>query len=240
MLAGLSTPELERCVVGTRSRQLSDPDHQMRDGGDSARRECAKCVEGLARSGRGAALAPPGGAGSWLAAVVDAVETAERQQQQQQQQQQQLGAPGPLAGAAGAAAAASTVAAAPVARSGRRGSSSRFRGVSWDRAHKNWQARLYVPGEKVHYLGHHGSEEAAGRAYDAEVRRRNLPNLGLYFLAEGEAPATAAAPVARWPSGFRGVSLHKQSAKWQARLCLPGKKLHCLDLHASEEAAAWA
>jgi len=98
-------------------------------------------------------------------------------------------------GAAVAAAAARTVAASPDARVPR--GSSRFTGVYWSKATKKWQAALHVPGEKKqHYLGVFASEEAAARARDAEVRRRNLLTARLNFPAEGEATATELAALA--------------------------------------------
>ena len=98
-------------------------------------------------------------------------------------------------GAAVAAAAARTVAASPDARVPR--GSSRFTGVYWSKTTKKWQAALHVPGEKKqHYLGVFASEDAAARARDAEVRRRNLPTARLNFPAEGEATATELAALA--------------------------------------------
>jgi hypothetical protein len=49
---------------------------------------------------------------------------------------------------------------------GPRGGSSRFKGVSWDRATGNWRANIQIDG-KGRNLGRFADEEAAARAYDS-------------------------------------------------------------------------
>ena len=158
----------------------------------------------------------------------------EQQEQQQQEQQERPGAPAPPAGTATAPARA----AAPIAP-GRRGS-SRFRGVSWYKEREKWMASLYIGEKKRRFLGCHDSEEDAAKAYDAEVRKRNLSTTLLNFPVEGEAPA----PVARGSlksSRFLGVSWHKAQRKWRARLYVHSeRKDHFLGFFAAEEAAARA
>ena len=160
----------------------------------------------------------------------------EQQEQQQQEQQERPGAPALPAGTAAATAPAR--AAAPIAP-GRRGS-SRFRGVSWYKEREKWMASLYIGEKKRRFLGCHDSEEDAAKAYDAEVRKRNLSTTLLNFPVEGEAPA----PVARGSlksSRFLGVSWHKAQRKWRARLYVHSeRKDHFLGFFAAEEAAARA
>ncbi len=43
--------------------------------------------------------------------------------------------------------------------------SSRYRGVCWDKAHSKWKAQIMSSG-KNHYLGNFADEAAAARAYD--------------------------------------------------------------------------
>ena len=51
----------------------------------------------------------------------------------------------------------------------RRGCSSQFKGVSWDKARHKWQAYIRVNGKKQHF-GRHTSELEAARAYDSAAR----------------------------------------------------------------------
>lgn len=62
--------------------------------------------------------------------------------------------------------------------------SSRFKGVSWDKARAKWQAGIKVDRHNL-YLGRFADEVEAARAYDAEARSRfgdfaslNLPEGG--------------------------------------------------------------
>jgi hypothetical protein len=49
------------------------------------------------------------------------------------------------------------------------GGTSRYKGVSWDKQAGKWLA-VIRPQRKRRYLGHHVTEEAAARAYDAAAR----------------------------------------------------------------------
>jgi hypothetical protein len=49
-------------------------------------------------------------------------------------------------------------------------SSSRFKGVTWNRGLQKWQAQIKVDGRSRH-LGLHADEREAARAYDAAARR---------------------------------------------------------------------
>ena len=50
-----------------------------------------------------------------------------------------------------------------------RGSSSKYLGVSWNRARGRWRAQIKRD-RKLHFLGYHDLEEDAARAYDAAAR----------------------------------------------------------------------
>ena len=47
---------------------------------------------------------------------------------------------------------------------------SKYRGVSWEKRRRRWEANIYANG-KQHYLGQFKDEEAAARAYDAASER---------------------------------------------------------------------
>lgn len=42
---------------------------------------------------------------------------------------------------------------------------SKFKGVTWDKRHKYWQARIVIDGKQYH-LGYYNTEELAALAYD--------------------------------------------------------------------------
>ena len=54
----------------------------------------------------------------------------------------------------------------------KRGGSSRYKGVCWNRFRSCWVANIRVDG-KTEYLGSFKSERAAARAYDAAAKRRS-------------------------------------------------------------------
>lgn len=51
----------------------------------------------------------------------------------------------------------------------RRGTSSRFKGVYWDKREQRWVASITVDG-KCHWIGQYTDEERAARAYDVFAR----------------------------------------------------------------------
>jgi len=93
--------------------------------------------------------------------------------------------------------------------------SSRFKGVSWDKSNGTWKARCMGKG-----LGYHATEEAAALAYDNYVKD------GVDSVKRREGTSS---------SRFKGVSWNKSHGNWTAEC--KGKRLGC---HATEEAAAQA
>ena len=99
---------------------------------------------------------------------------------------------------------------------------SKYTGVSWDKARKKWVARKREKGKKV-YLGYYADEEAAARAVTEYVER------GVVALP-GRGGVT---------SEHTGVSWNKALNKWVAQQRENGKKVH-LGYYVDEEDAARA
>ncbi len=62
--------------------------------------------------------------------------------------------------------------------------SSRFRGVSLNKASRKWEARIRESG-KNHYLGSFTDEEAAARAFDNAAIAMRGPSAVCNFIREG-------------------------------------------------------
>ena len=60
---------------------------------------------------------------------------------------------------------------------------SGFKGVSWDRRRRRWQAHIRAYGKKIH-LGGFDSPAAAANAYDREAIRRHGPFARLNYPVE--------------------------------------------------------
>ena len=54
-------------------------------------------------------------------------------------------------------------------RKSREGSTSKYKGVSWDKQNKKWRAQYSYKG-KVYYLGRYECEEEAAKAYDEATK----------------------------------------------------------------------
>jgi len=127
----------------------------------------------------------------------------------------------------------------------RKKSTSRLRGVSWDKGSKKWQARITIGGEEKR-LGMFVDEADAGRAFDGAAIANNLDR-PLNFPAPGPGGAASSAvaveqsersrltarPTAKRAGGkrrkkstsrLRGVNWDKGSKKWQARITIGGKE----------------
>lgn len=66
--------------------------------------------------------------------------------------------------------------------------SSRFKGVSWDRSRSKWQSKITTDG-RCKNLGRYDSEEAAARAYDAAAEAQWGAFARLNFPSGGEVDA---------------------------------------------------
>ncbi|CAG9461796.1 unnamed protein product [Pedinophyceae sp. YPF-701] len=128
------------------------------------------------------------------------------------------------------------------------GEGARWKGVSWDKQQRKWQAHISVRGRMIK-LGRYDCAETAALAYNeaCEILGWQVANdLGAARAAVLAAPAggsyirssTAAAKLRglrshcapeapkRRTSRFVGVGWHKINAKWQAQMCLQAKQLN--------------
>ena len=80
----------------------------------------------------------------------------------------------------------------------RKKSTSRLRGVNWDKGSKKWQARITIGGKEKR-LGRFVDEADAGRAFDGAVIANNLDR-PLNFPAPGPGGAASSAAVVAVPS----------------------------------------
>jgi hypothetical protein len=108
---------------------------------------------------------------------------------------------------------------------------SRFRGVSWHKARKQWQVRLSVGG-KQKFISYSTDEVEAAHAYDAHAiangieTPRNFPNEAedeVVAEAERRRAAKKRKRSASKSSRFRGVSWSKSTKKWAVRIKVRGK-----------------
>uniref|UniRef100_A0A061REF3 Pathogenesis-related genes transcriptional activator n=1 Tax=Tetraselmis sp. GSL018 TaxID=582737 RepID=A0A061REF3_9CHLO len=107
-------------------------------------------------------------------------------------------------------------------------SSSKYKGVHWDKTKSKWVGYIHMKGKK-HHLGYFPSEEEAARAYDRESLRcrgysKNFPR------SEYPAKELAAEPETRKTleksSRYTGVSWNKLRRKWAARIIIDGRSQH--------------
>src|ERR1700693_2749312 len=113
--------------------------------------------------------------------------------------------------------------------------SSQFRGVSWDKRTRKWDARLCVRGKNL-FLGLFTDEVEAATAWDKAAREcwgefafQNFPS---------DKPGCVTVPIPtehvrrkrkhkqRVTSEYRGVSWRKDIKKWRAALIFRGKLMH--------------
>ena len=109
---------------------------------------------------------------------------------------------------------------------------SRFRGVSWNKACKKWKVQITASGKKK-YLGVFTDELQAAHAYDAHAIEnkidtpRNFPDEDEDEVV-AEAARVRAAPkkrkkAANKTSSFQGVSSSKAHKNWTAKIWVNGE-----------------
>ncbi|KAG1681533.1 hypothetical protein FOA52_014039 [Chlamydomonas sp. UWO 241] len=101
----------------------------------------------------------------------------------------------------------------------RKGSSSRYHGVSWQKADSSWQARLWDPQNKreVH-IGVFASEEDAARAYDYAVVQAHGPGAKRNFPGEVPSELPVERKKHRGSSRYLGVIWDASRSSWRVML----------------------
>ena len=111
---------------------------------------------------------------------------------------------------------------------------SKYVGVTWNRASKNWQAQIGIEGKRTH-LGYFPKEVDAARAFDARAAPLGRP---VNFPAPGQALAMKRGAHGIF-SRYTGVSWHARHSKWRADIKVNDKLVN-LGNFMDEEAAARA
>lgn len=88
--------------------------------------------------------------------------------------------------------------------SGRRGKTSKYKGVSWYRASKRWQAKIQA-NKKRTYLGYFDSETEAAKAYDAAAKKYHGEFAYLNFPPDDN-PKNLKAILKKFNRRFRGLT----------------------------------
>jgi len=101
----------------------------------------------------------------------------------------------------------------------------RLQGCSLDKRRNKWQARIQINGKQIS-LGH----------YDTEPEAHTIYYEALTMLDKSVEEIQAHFGVAQFSSGYKSVSFHKQSGKWEARIKINGRLIY-LGLYNSEPEA---
>lgn len=112
--------------------------------------------------------------------------------------------------------------------SGAKGSTSVYKGVSWDKQSKGWRSTIYADG-KTHHLGIYLDEVFAAKVYDlaakahhSDFARLNFPDEPLISWLDAQKNRI------RQPDGsspYRGVYWSAKHRKWVAAISLNNKKM---------------
>lgn len=94
------------------------------------------------------------------------------------------------------------------------GGYSKYKGVTWSKDAKKWQASLKYQG-KNYFLGHYDNEKKAALAYDAKAREIFGEYARLNFPSENHSLSSLMKKPITWSkSGYRGVQRIKKRGKW--------------------------
>ena len=105
--------------------------------------------------------------------------------------------------------------------------SSKFRGVSWDKRDQKWTARIKIDGNITH-LGYFEDEDTAARKFDEHAARLGRP---LNFHSAGQVQVTHTS------STFLGVTWSIRAQKWLAEVLINDHQSHFCICENEESAA---
>ena len=139
-------------------------------------------------------------------------------------------------------------------QTGKKDTSSPYRGVSWDSEKKHWKAAIHLR-EKIIHIGLYLTPEVAAIAYDEKAKelgfkhealnRSNFPELNKDYESDLKAasrPCDGRTKVksSKFTSRYRGVFFYVRAGAWRANIQTPEKKQKYLGQFYSEEDAARA
>eukprot|EP00984_Skeletonema_dohrnii_P035576 scaffold35528_cov150-Skeletonema_dohrnii-CCMP3373.AAC.1 len=130
-------------------------------------------------------------------------------------------------------------------KNNRKGASSKYQGVFFNKSKKEWKASIMIHG-KQHYIGNYENEEEAAVDYaravfkyeEGKVNARR--NIGQKVIDLTDVPPQLPVPKSHGRVGssrYQGVFFNKSINKWQAKIMLDGKT-HSVGNYDDEEEAA--
>ena len=108
-----------------------------------------------------------------------------------------------------------------------KGSRSRYKGVSWNKPLKKWDAGITANGRGRH-IGCFDNEEDAARAYN-QLAKSLHGEFAKYNDVSPLFPEPEWKPQVLWPtntSGFRGVCFDKRTGRWLVSITCCGKQMY--------------
>ncbi len=112
-------------------------------------------------------------------------------------------------------------------RGGVPNTTSRFKGVSWDKVYKKWVASISINGKRTHF-GRHDNEEDCARVFNQQAKKYH----GEFAQYNDVTPMfpdkewTPTVVTSKNTSGFRGVFFERRAQKWIATVQCNGKCFH--------------